>query len=142
MTSTEEAFKLLADAGERLSHAGANLRMGIYGPSVAMAYYAAFYAAQAVVAYHREGPKTHQGVQTRFHHLAVESSDFSMGVARLLGGLMEDRLMADYAHDKMGTWTVDEASAALERARTFVQEVSAWFARHHPTENETDRSRP
>ena len=130
MTSTEEAFKLLTDANERLTHAGANLRIGIFGPSVAMAYYAAFYAAQAVVAYHREGPRTHRGVQNRFNFLAVESSDFPARCARLLGDLMEDRLAADYDHDKMGTWTAAEASDANERARAFVSEVSAWFDRH------------
>lgn len=52
MTSTEEAFKLLADANERLAHAEANLRIGIHGPAVTMAYYSALYAAQAVAAYH------------------------------------------------------------------------------------------
>ena len=73
MTSAEEAWKLLADARERLRHAEDTRRIGIYGPAVAMAYFAAFYAAQAVVAYHREGPQTHQGVLARFHFLAVKN---------------------------------------------------------------------
>lgn len=110
MTSTEEAFKLLGDADERLLHAQAVLGIHIYGPSVAMAYHAAFYAAQAVVAYHREGPKTHRGVFNRFHFLAVESSDFPAEIAALARGLMRDRLTADYDHAKMGTWTEAEAS--------------------------------
>ena len=130
MTATEEAFKLLADAEQRLGHAEANRRIGIYGPSVAMSYYAAFYAALAVVAYHREGPKTHRGVQKRFHFLAVKSSDFTSGIAELLEGLMAERLAADYDHEKMGTWTEAEAADANERAQRFVREVSDWFDRH------------
>ena len=95
MTATEEALKLLADADERLGHAETTRRIGIYGPSVAMSYYAAFYAALAVVAYHREGPKTHRGVQKRFHFLAVKSSDFPSDIAELLEGLMAERLATD-----------------------------------------------
>lgn len=129
MTSTQEAFKLLADAEDYLRYAGDNRRIGIHGPAVSLAYYAAFYAAQAVIAYHREGAKTHRGVLRRFGYLAVVSSDFPADIAELLTGLMENRLVADYDHDKMGTWNEREASDAIERATTFVRAVSDWFGR-------------
>ncbi len=132
MTSAEEAWKLLADARERLRHAEDTRRIGIYGPAVTMAYFAAFYAAQAVVAYHREGPKTHQGVLARFHFLAVKNSDFPAEIASLIEELMAERHSADYDHAKMGTWEEAEASDSIDRARAFVNEVSDWFDRHHP----------
>lgn len=131
MTSTEEALKLLADAGDYLRYAEANRGIGIYGPAVSLAYYAALYAALAVVAYRGEGPKTHQGARARFGHLAVVCSDFPATVAGLLGDLGEERLVADYDHAKMGNWTDAEAEDAIGRADTFVKEVSDWFDRHH-----------
>lgn len=103
MTSTEEAFKLLADAGDYLRHADANRGIGIHGPAVSLAYFAAFYAAQAVVAYRRESTRTHRGTQSRFWRLAVVSSDFPAATAGLWSDLMEKRSVADYDHGKMGT---------------------------------------
>ena len=59
------------------------------------------------------------------------SSDFPSTVAGLLSELMEDRIVADYDHTKMGTWSEAEASEAIERSEAFVREVSYWFDRHH-----------
>lgn len=126
MNAVEEAFKLLADARDYVRHADANRAMGIHGPAVSLAYFAAFFAAQAVVAYHGESPRTHQGTQSRFWHLAVVSSDFLAATAGLLSELMEKRSVADYDHDKMGTWTDAESSEAIEQSEKFVGEVSAF----------------
>ena len=125
MTSTDEAFLLLTHADNYLRYAETTRRSGIYGPAVSMAYYAAFYAAQAVVAYHREGPKTHKGVRNVFHRLAVHESDFPGEVAQVLTALAESRIKADYDHETMDDWTDANASDAIRRARTFVEEVNA-----------------
>ena len=132
MTSVEEAFLLLSHAGNYLRYAETNRRSGIYGPAVSMAYYASFYAAQAVVAYHRKGPKTHEGVRNLFRQLAVVESDFPHKVASVIAHLATSRIRADYDHETMDDWTDADASDAIRRARTFVEEVNAWFTRHHP----------
>lgn len=132
MTSVEEAFLLLSHADNYLRYAETNRRSGIYGPAVSMAYYASFYAAQAVVAYHREGPKTHKGVRKVFHRLAVLESDFPDDVAGVVGALADRRIRADYDHETMDDWTDADASDAIRLARTFVEGVNAWFGRHHP----------
>ena len=131
MTSTEEAFLLLSHADSYLRYAETNRRSGIYGPAVSMAYYASFYAAQAVVAYHREGPKTHQGVRNLFHQIAVRESDFPGDVASVVSDLATSRIRADFDHETMDDWTDADAADAIRRARTFVGEVNAWFRRHH-----------
>ena len=131
MTSTQEAFLLLSRADNYLRYAETNRRSGIYGPAVSMSYFASFYAAQAVVAYHREGPKTHRGVRNLFHRLAVLKSDFPGEVASVIGELADSRIKADYDHETMDDWTDSDASYAIGRARTFVAEVNAWFDRHH-----------
>ena len=135
MTYVEEAFLLLSHAGNFLRYAETTRRSGIYGPAVSMAYYAAFYAAQAVVAYHREGPKTHKAVRNLFHRLAVVESDFPGDIARVVGHLAGSRLQADYDHKTMDDWTDADASDAIRRARTFVDEANAWFGRHHTAES-------
>ncbi len=131
MTSTDEAYLLLSHADDYLRYAETTRRSEIYGPAVSLAYYAAFYAAQAVVAYHRHGPKTHQGVRTLFHRLAVKESDFPADVSRVLGSLGKSRIKADYDHETMDRWTDQDAAEAIRRARSFVDEVNAWFLRHH-----------
>lgn len=135
MTSTDEAFLLLSHADSNLRYAETTRKSGIYGPAVSMAYYAAFYAAQAVVAYHRLGPKTHKGVRKLFNRLAVHESDFPADVASGLARLAGGRLQADYDHETMDSWTDDQASEAIQRARSFVDEVNAWFRRHHHTDD-------
>ena len=135
MTATEEAFLLLASADDYLRYAEGTRRSGFYPVVMSLAYYAAFYAAQAVVAYHREGPKTHKGVQTRFRVLAVVKSDFPAEVAGLLDKLKDDRLKADYDVTTKQDWRDGDASAAIDRARTFVEEVHGWFRRHHTPED-------
>ena len=131
MTSTEEAFLLLSHADNYLRYAETNRRSGIYGPAVSMAYYASFYAAQAVIAYHRQGPKTHKGVRSLFRQLAVVESDFPDEVAPVIAHLAASRIRADYDHATMDDWTDADASDAIRQARTFVEEVHAWFRRHH-----------
>lgn len=96
-----------------------------------MAYYAALYAAHAVVAYHREGPKTRKGVSNVFHRLAVHESDLPGEVSPVLAARAEIRIKANYDHETMDDWTDADASDAIRRARTFVEEVNAWFGRHH-----------
>ena len=132
MTSTAEAFELLADAHDTLRHAEQNRGIGIYRVAVSLAYYATFYAARAVVAYHRESPKTHKGVRSRFHFLVVAGSDFPPQTASIVDELADDRLRADYDHAAMRGWRESEATDAIERARTFLNEVDRWFRRHHP----------
>ena len=135
MTYVEEAFLLLSHADAYLRYAETTRRSGIYGPAVSMAYYPSFYAAQAVVAYHREGPKTHKGVRKLFHQLAVVESDFPGEVAPVVGDLADSRLQADYDHETMDSWTDADASDAIHRAHAFVAEVNAWFDRHHTSES-------
>lgn len=129
MTSVEEAFTLLAGAQERLDHAETSLRVGMYGPAVSLAYYAAYHAAQAVIAYRRQSAKTHRGVQAMFWKLAVEDSDIPPGVGKLISSLASNRVKADYT--AVWDWEEVDATEAIEKSKAFVNGVYAWFHRHH-----------
>ena len=65
MTALDEAFAWLARANDELRTARDNRSIGAYRTAVSIAYRAAFAAAKAVIAYHRDGAKTHHGVATR-----------------------------------------------------------------------------
>lgn len=134
MTFVEETLALLRHADDTLRHARINHREGLYRTAVSLAYYGAFYAAQAVSAFNREGPKTHRGVMTRFNLLAVKQSDFPPEISGLLPVLEEQRLEADYNHATMDNWTESDASRVIVQATRFVDEVHAWFDRHHQAE--------
>ena len=127
MTSTEEAFTLLAGANERLGHAENSLR--VEGCTVSLACYAAYHAAQAVIAYRRQSAKTHRGIRGLFWALAVEGSDIPPAVGELINGLARNRVKADYT--AIWDWDEVDAAEAVGRAQTFVNEVYAWFHRHH-----------
>ena len=131
MTYIEEALALLGHADETLDHARVTHREGLYRVAVSLSYYASFYAAQAVVAYHRQGPKTHKGVRTLFGELVVEGSDFPGATSRLLSSLAKNRINADYNLATMGDWDRPKATEAIEHSQMFVTEVHAWFDRHH-----------
>lgn len=134
MTFIEETLALLRHADDTLRHARINRREGLYRTAISLAYYAAFYAAQAVTAINREGPKTHHGVMTRFSLLAVKESDFPPEVSGLLPQLEEHRLAADYDHATWDNWTESDASRVIRQAGRFVNEVHDWFDRHHRAE--------
>ena len=122
-------------AEETLRHAEGNRNISAYRPAVSLAYYAAFYAAKAVIAYHREGPKTHRGAGERFRALAVRDSDFPPEIAPILARLMKSRDEADY-DQATSDWGDADASEAIADARTFVREVVAWFDRHVPADEQ------
>lgn len=131
MTHIEEATGWLEYAAEQLQAAKDNFAIGHLGPSVSMAYYAAFYAAKGIIAYARErDPKTHSGVRSRFGQLAVTESDFPPHVAGYLSDLAEQRGKADYDLGARGSWNSDDVQRILEMSETFTEEARSWFDRH------------
>ena len=67
-----------------------------------MAYYGAFCAAKAVLALHREGAKTHKGVNKQFFRLAVVDSDFPADTASAPGRINGCRRITTYR----SLWTI------------------------------------
>ncbi len=133
MTYLDEVRLLLERARSNTRYAAGNHGVGFYRIAVSVAYHGAFYAAKAVLAYHREGAKTHKGLASRFHRLAVFESDFPAEIAGLLGEMHLQRLEAD--HDLSiapGDWSEESALRAIERTTAFINEVEAWLIRNLP----------
>lgn len=54
--------------------------------------------------------------------------------ATIVDPLAADRLKADDDHHTMQDWQDADARDAIDRAKTFVNEVHTWFRRHHRPE--------
>ena len=133
MTALEEVFRCLARAGDELRSARSSREAGEYRTAVSVAYWAAFAAAKAVLALHRDGAKTPSGVASQFYRRAVFDSDFPETTAAYLSQLGTERGSADYDMVRADRdWREEEATGAIHRATMFVDEVQAWLKRHRP----------
>lgn len=134
MTSLDEAWGWLKHADDTLRSAQDCLRIGHYGPTVSLAYFAAFYAAKAVIAFSKgRDPRTHRGVLLRFRQLAVLESDFPERTAQLLSQLVEQRNKTDYDFTYRDMWKAENTASMVRKSETFVNEVSAWVRKHAPS---------
>lgn len=90
---------------------------------MARAYYAAFYMATAAVLAEEERPKTHRGLQTRFHLLYVRAGRIDAAVAGVLRVAMEAREGVDY-----GAFThfdVEGAQSLVDDVARFIEVVGS-----------------
>ena len=142
MRYLDEVAALLERARANLRDATGNHAEGRFRIAVTVAYYGAFCAAKAVLAFHREGAKTHKGVNKQFFRLAVVDSDFPADTARLLSVMQDQRLSADYDLSiPVDDWQQHDASLAIDRSTRFVNEVEAWLIQNLPTGERFDLRR-
>ena len=142
MTYLDEVVALLERARANLRDASANHAESRFRIAVTVAYFGAFCAAKAVLAFHREGAKTHKGVNKQFFRLAVAESDFPADTASLLSAMQDQRLSADYDLSiPVDDWQEHDASLAIDRATCFVDEVEAWLIRNLPPGERIDLRR-
>lgn len=133
MTHLDEVALLLERARANLRDAAASHADGRFRIAVTVAYYGAFCAAKAVLAFHREDSKTHKGVNKQFFRLAVVDSDFPADTARLLSITQDQQLSADYDLSiPVDDWQEHDAALAVDRSTRFVDEVEAWLMRNLP----------
>jgi len=131
VTSSEEAQALLAGAGKRLDYARTSLEAEMFAPATSLAYYAVFYAAQAVIAYHRQAAKTHRGGSKPILEIGGRRFRLPTEVAGIINTLEPGRLEADYT--ALVEISPPDAAQAITQTQTFVTEVTTWFQRHHPS---------
>ena len=92
-----ETSAALADADRALSNSRAILSIDIPDQAARLAYYAQFYAAQALI-FERTGKvaKTHKGVNKEFHKQAMAEPTFPPRFAAQLTQAYEYKEVADY----------------------------------------------
>lgn len=114
----------LDSAEEALRNAKQILAINIPRQAARLAYYAQFYAAQALIF---EGTnkvaKTHKGVDKEFHRLAAAEPSFSPGLAATLSATYHFKNAADYETGPAGAVTIADAGQAIAAAEHFVTSV-------------------
>lgn len=89
-----------------------------YNAALNRLYYAAFYAARAVLALHRVDSSRHSGVIALFQQHVVKSGAISEDLARALPQAFAKRMMMDYGDFKQAT--AEEVATLREDIEAFV----------------------
>lgn len=123
---TEEQTSFLRRADEKLRAARYLLKGAFLDDAVSRAYYAMFYAAEAVILTQSDVPKTHSGVLTQFSKLFVKTGELDVEMGRQLRKSMDIRQLATYRGDALSR---KEADHFVSEADTFVQKINAYLKR-------------
>jgi uncharacterized protein (UPF0332 family) len=114
----------MARSRDEIEAAGMLSRAGFSAQSVSRSYYAAFYAAEAVLLSLGESRSKHAGVVSAFGQLAVKQQGLDEQAGRLLRSLFGRRSHADY---DLGPVPPEEANRAVADAQTVVTLVDQLF---------------
>ena len=111
----------LRDAEASLRASEILLDQGLYRDAVSRAYYAMFYAAEALLATKGLHPKTHGGVLHLMGEHFVKGGELEPEMTNSFGFAMQARQRADYGDDF--AITVDDARAVVTKAKSFVNRL-------------------
>jgi uncharacterized protein (UPF0332 family) len=115
----------MSHADEMLRVAEHNLAEEFYGTAVNRAYYAVFYAANALLVTQGLSRSKHSGVVAAFRQHFVKPGLIEAEYGRIYGQLMDDRHGGDY--DLETTIELEQAAADVEHAQQFVARVGQYL---------------
>ncbi len=121
--STQEISAYLQRADQSLQAARELAAKGFYDFAASRAYYAAFYAATALLLQEGMTFRKHSGVLAAIHHHFVKTGRLTKEHGKALNWLFEVRGVGDYggiAHVSEG-----EALQAIQEAEKFISAVKA-----------------
>ena len=117
--------QFLSLAEEELETSKLVLGNQYYRASVSRAYYAMYYATQALLIAKNLARRTHKGVIQQFSQHFVKSGDFPTSMAKDLKRVYDLRQLSDY--EAAISLTLEEAAMALEASAGFVSRVRVYF---------------
>jgi uncharacterized protein (UPF0332 family) len=125
LTQRREVALYIEHARQMLVVAEHNLNDGFHPSAINRAYYAIFYAANALLATQGLARSKHSGVISAFRQHFVKPSLIEVEYSRLYGRVMSDRQAGDYEIDKM--LATDQARSDLDDARSFVARMETYL---------------
>jgi uncharacterized protein (UPF0332 family) len=120
-----EVSLYMEHAQEMLEVAARNIADGFYGSAINRAYYAIFYAANALLATQGLARGKHSGVVAAFREHFVKPGLIEVEYSRIYGRVMDDRHASDY-EIQLPT-DADVAKRDLGDARRFVERVEQFL---------------
>lgn len=117
----KEAASLIERASKYLNSSKLLFNEGDYESSVSRAYYAMFYAAEAVLLTQNLSFSSHRGVISAFGEHFIKTDTFPREMGREFNRAFEKRQLGDYEY----TFVIsqDEASEILEKGKDFVEKL-------------------
>jgi uncharacterized protein (UPF0332 family) len=125
LTQRREVALYIEHARQMLVVAEHNLNDGFHSSAINRAYYAIFYAANALLVTQGLARSKHSGVISAFRQHFVKPSLIEVEYSRLYGRVMSDRQAGDYEIDKM--LATDQARSDLDDARSFVARMETYL---------------
>ena len=122
MAEDHVAF-LMQDSHRDYDYAQQFLLEGVYPKSISNSYYAAFYAAKALLLHLRIRSKGHKSVQMSIEAV-IDRGHLSTTWRNVLQDLHSRRNQAVYRYARRN-WTSQEAQEALNMAGSFIRTVEA-----------------
>jgi uncharacterized protein (UPF0332 family) len=125
--STQELIRgYLAKAEEKLGVVDRLLAQRDFEDAVSRAYYAAFYAAQALLLSEGLESRSHGGLVALIGLHFVKTGRLDKKFGRYLSNLMEDRQQSDY--NVFSGMEKEDAEQSLSEAQAFVAEIRRQLA--------------
>jgi uncharacterized protein len=121
----QEITLYIENAQEVLEVAQLNLDNGFYTSAVNRAYYAIFYAANAILVTKRLSQRKHSGVINAFRQYFVKTGLIAPQYSDVYGRIMGNRHTSDYELES--SITEEIARADLVDAIAFVAEINRWL---------------
>lgn len=112
-------------AEDALEVARLNLANDFYSAAINRAYYAVFYAANALLASEKLARSKHSGVLAAFRQYFIKTGLLPTALSEIYGRLLEDRHQGDY--ELLVGLSREEAEADIAQAVYFVEEVKLWL---------------
>jgi uncharacterized protein (UPF0332 family) len=126
-TTLKEVSLYIEHAEDALKVARLNLDNDFYAAAVNRAYYAIFYAANALLATKKLARSKHSGVLAAFRQHFIKTGLLSAKLSEIYGQVMGDRHEGDY--EILTALTKEDAEIDLRQAQRFVEEVKSWLRR-------------
>jgi len=120
-----EVSLYMEHAREMLEVAQLNLEGGFYASAVNRAYYAIFYAANAVLATKGLARNKHSGVISAFRQQFVKTGLIEAIYSDIYGRVMDQRHQGDY--DLVTSIDEEQIQDDLDDARGFVDGIHRWL---------------
>jgi uncharacterized protein (UPF0332 family) len=123
----KEVFLYIEHAEDALKVARLDLDNDFYSAAVNRAYYAIFYAANALLATKKLARSKHSGVLAAFRQHFIKTGLLPTKLSEIYGQVMEDRHEGDY--EILAALAKEDAEIDVRQAQRFVEEVKSWLRR-------------
>ena len=123
----QEIVLYMNQAHQMLTVAAHNLNNDFYTSAINRAYYAIFYAANAMISTQGLARSKHSGVIAAFRRCFVKPGLIEPEYSAIYGRLMDDRHVSDYDIDT--TIAPERVKANVQEARQFVERIETYLRR-------------